>query len=93
MGLRFSCALFGAFFWSFAALAQAPTLPPNTLSCDGFTKQPNGMWHAGPNTKPFKVGVGPSWYIVDCDIGPGGMKFGGVDLTVLLDEKCGGSAL
>jgi hypothetical protein len=71
------------------ASAQTTKLRPNTLSCAGFTKNPDGSWHAGSNTQPFDIGSQKHEWIHDADITPNLVKFDDVDLYSLLEAKCG----
>ncbi|HEX4079344.1 MAG TPA: hypothetical protein VHX61_10800 [Rhizomicrobium sp.] len=68
-------------------------IPPNTLSCTGFTRDPEGAWEAGDNTQPFNVGSETNYTVRDeGPIRPGWLSIGTVDLYALLDAKCGGSS-
>jgi hypothetical protein len=71
-----------------AAHAQDSPLPPNTLPCDAFTKKSDGTWFA---TRPvtFDVGNAKNLNLDGGAITPKSQNFGGVDLYVLLDAKCG----
>jgi hypothetical protein len=60
-----------------------------TLSCEGFTKNADGTWSAGANTKPFDVGSTKSTTVRNMTIGPHAVNIGGVDLYDLLEKTCG----
>jgi hypothetical protein len=65
-------------------------IPDNDLSCDGFVRNPDGSWIAG-NTKPFSIGNNVRHIrVANSRITYRTFNFGGVDLAVLLDQKCGG---
>jgi hypothetical protein len=71
--------------------AKLTSIPPNTLSCEGFTKDPDGNWQANSDTQPFNVNDATG--ILIRNQGPivaGWVSVGGVDLFRLLDAKCGG---
>jgi hypothetical protein len=72
-----------------AVLAQSPTpIPPNTLSCDGFSKNPDGTWRAG-DTKIFDIGTDTNVHFAHTSaVPPRGFILGGVDLWTLLESKC-----
>jgi hypothetical protein len=74
--------------WGLGAHAQDSPLPPNTLPCDAFTKKSDGTWFA---TRPvtFDVGNAKNLNLDGGAITPKSQNFGGVDLYVLLDAKCG----
>jgi hypothetical protein len=74
--------------WDLGAHAQDTPLPPNTLPCDAFTKKSDGTWFA---TRPvtFDVGNAKNLNLDGGAITPKSQNFGGVDLYVLLDAKCG----
>jgi hypothetical protein len=68
-------------------------IPPNTLSCTGFTRDPEGTWEAGDDTEPFNVGSDTDYTVRDeGPIRPGWLSIGTVDLYALLNAKCGGSS-
>ena len=74
----------------FASPKRSSVIPANTFSCVGFTKNPDGTWDAGDNTKPFNVGAAENIVIRDQGpIEPGWVTVGGVDLSDLLIKKCG----
>ena len=52
----------------FAPPKRSTVIPPNTFSCVGFRKNPDGTWDAGDNTLPFNVGTAEN--IVIRDQGP-----------------------
>ena len=64
-------------------------IPENDLSCDGFLKNSDGSWTAG-NTKPFSIGNSGNIRLTNSRITYRTFNFSGVDLAVLLDQKCGG---
>jgi hypothetical protein len=65
-------------------------IPPNTFSCVGFTKNADGSWEAGDDTRPFNVGKAENIAIRDQGpIEPGWVTVGGVDLYALIEKKCG----
>jgi hypothetical protein len=72
-----------------AGNAQNKPLPPNTLSCQGFSKLQNGDWHAAPNAQPFDVGNMTNMHITNLDIAPHAFNMGGTDLWQLIEQKCG----
>jgi hypothetical protein len=63
-------------------------IPENDLSCDGFVRNRDGSWTAG-NTKPFTIGNSGTITVENSRIGYRAVNVGGVDLAVLLDQKCG----
>jgi hypothetical protein len=71
------------------ALAQDVTIPPNTLTCDGFTKRPDGNWATASDIKPFDVGQAKHVTLTNIVIPRGLMVIKGVDIWELLNEKCG----
>jgi hypothetical protein len=74
----------------FTSPKRSSVIPPNTFSCVGFTKNPDGTWDAGDSTQPFNVGTAQNIVIRDQGpIEPGWVTVGGVDLYDLLVKKCG----
>ena len=73
---------------SSAALAGAP-FPPNTLSCDGFIKRPDGNWATRPDMKPIDIGEAKGVTLSNIIIPRGLLVIRGVDVWELLNEKCG----
>lgn len=68
-------------------------IPPNTLVCTGFSRDPDGEWEAGDDTLPFAVGDETNFTIRgQGPIGPDWMEVGGVDLYALLNAKCAAGA-
>ena len=68
-------------------------IPPNTLSCKGFTRDEDGFWEAGDDTEPFDVGSDTNFVIRDQGpISRNWMSVGDVDLYALLTAKCGKAA-
>jgi hypothetical protein len=63
-------------------------IPENDLSCDGFVRNHDGSWAAG-NTKSFSIGNSGKFKVEHSIIGYRSVNVGGVDLAVLLDQKCG----
>jgi hypothetical protein len=78
----------GAPGWTSAGRAEDSPLPPNTIACDAFMKKSDGTWFA---TRPvtFDVGNAKNLTLDGGAITPKSHSFGGVDLYVLLDAKCG----
>ena len=73
------------------AVAQTPSSPPpNTISCDGFTKLPNGDWYAKPNNPPFGVSIMNNMILRNSTFGARAYTFNGYDLAVVLNQKCAG---
>jgi hypothetical protein len=72
------------------AVAQTPSSPPppNTISCDGFTKLPNGDWYAKPNNPPFGVSIMNNMILRDSTFGARAYTFNGYDLAIVLNQKC-----
>jgi hypothetical protein len=66
-----------------------PEIPPNTISCDGFKKMPNGEWFALPNNPPFDLGAAHQITIASSNVPPRGYRLGGYDLYTVLEAKCG----
>jgi hypothetical protein len=71
-----------------AASAQ-PTLPPNSLSCAGFTRTPVGTWAASSATAPFDFGSARGVVIRNTTVTPNGVSVSGFDLYKALEAKCG----
>lgn len=71
------------------ASAQNLTIPPNTLSCEGFTKRPDGNWATRPNMKPFDFGPAKGVTLSNIIIPRGLLVIHGVDVWAVLNEKCG----
>jgi hypothetical protein len=71
------------------ALAQNAPTPNNTLSCEGFSKRPNGDWVAARHIKPFDIGSSQGLTVSNIIIPRGRMIIQGVDVWELLNEKCG----
>ncbi len=68
-------------------------IPPNTLSCTGFTKNDDGTWQAGGDTQPFNIGNDTNVTVRDQGpISAGYLSPGGTDLYALLNAKCGTGA-
>ena len=78
-----------------AAAAEAPGpaaakgLPPNTINCADWTHNSDGSWSAHHNAKPFDVGGAKKLTVQDTTIHSHDVSFGGYDLAVVLDQKCG----
>jgi hypothetical protein len=70
------------------ARAEDTPLPPNTLPCDAFMKKSDGTWFA-KRPVTFDVGNAKNLNLDGGAITPKSQMFGGVDLYVLLDAKCG----
>jgi hypothetical protein len=74
----------------FVPHTTSSVIPPNTFTCTGFTKNPDGSWEAGDDTRPFNVGSAENIVIRNQGpIEPGWVTVGGVDLFELVDKKCG----
>jgi len=74
----------------FAPPKTSSVIPPNTFSCVGFAKNPDGSWEAGDDTVPFNVGKAENIAIRNQGpIEPGWLTVGGVDLYTLVEKKCG----
>jgi hypothetical protein len=71
------------------ASAQDMIIPPNTLSCDGFTRRPDGNWATVPDIKPFDIGPAKHVTVSNIIIARGLIVIQGVDIWELLNEKCG----
>jgi hypothetical protein len=73
----------------FAPPTTSSVIPANTFSCTGFTKNPDGSWEAGDDTRPFDVGKAENIVIRNQGpIEPGWVTVGGVDLYALINKKC-----
>ena len=72
------------------AVAQTPAPPPNSISCDGFTKLPNGDWYAKPSNPAFDVSIIKNMILRDSTFGVRAYNFNGYDLAVVLNQKCAG---
>jgi len=73
-----------------AATASAQTtLPPNNLSCAGFTRTPVGTWSASNGTAAFDFGSARGVVIRNTTVTPNGVSVGGFDLYKALEAKCG----
>jgi hypothetical protein len=64
------------------------SIPENDLSCDGFVRNRDGSWTAG-DTKPFSIGNTNQLRVANSRISYRTINVGGIDLAVLLDQKCG----
>jgi hypothetical protein len=74
----------------FAPPINSSVIPANTFTCTGFTKNPDGSWEAGNDTRPFDVGKAENVVVRNQGpIEPGWVSVGGVDLYALIDKKCG----
>jgi len=86
------CLLSIFLFLDASNLAAQPSnsLPPNTIDCAAFTKQPNGNWYVGAPTT-FDIGSVKHMTLSQSVIDPHFMNVGGADLYDVLNRKCGGS--
>jgi len=76
-------------FLSFAPSFAQGQPPPNTISCDAFTKQPNGAWYVNKLTT-FDFGNAKNMTLQDQEISPGAFNFSGFDLYTAIELKCSG---
>jgi hypothetical protein len=70
-----------------SAFAQDKAVP-NTLPCDAFTRKEDGIWVA-KRSVTFDVGNAKNLTVDAGEITPKSGNFGGIDLYVLLEAKCG----
>jgi hypothetical protein len=69
---------------SFTALAQkSPPLPPNSLDCNAFTKNPDGSWTAHDDAKPLDIDGNTQTNVAGSTI-----TDGSTDLYQLLETIC-----
>jgi hypothetical protein len=77
-------------FQPISTWAPSTRIPPNTLSCTGFTRDAEGYWEAGDGTLPFNVGDETNVTVrSQGPIGPGWMTVGDGDLYTILNARCG----
>ena len=75
---------------SVSAHAQTkPELPPNTIDCNGFQKQPNGSWYAKADNPSFDFGNMKQMTLTKATFGAHTLSLDGYDLAAALDVKCG----
>jgi hypothetical protein len=79
-----------------AHAAEAPKAANTShFPCQGFTRQADGTWMAGPNTKPFDLGTNKGVQITNSGpIDKHFMKFAdGSNLWEVLEMNCGPHAM
>jgi hypothetical protein len=68
---------------SFTAQAQKSPLPPNSLDCNAFTKNPDGSWTAHDDAKPLDIDGNAQTNVAGSTI-----TDGSTDLYQLLQTIC-----
>lgn len=75
-----------------AVAAPAPPsarISPNTLVCADWIHNPDGSWTAGVNMHPFDLGTATNQMVVNWTVVANKEFYGGYDLWVALNQKCG----